>query len=347
MRSRITFTVFTLLLSLCIFAGGSGEDETGVYSIGVFIPGQVAGSPTYELLVDGVRQAADTASANGGTVEVKVFEAGFNQAEWGEKLRNLAATEEYDLIVSSNPSIPDLVAGITELFPRQRFIVMDAENPGIGNLAAVMLNQFEQAYLSGYFAGLVTSSAELDGANPELVAGLIAGQEYPVMNNEIRPGFESGFRDAAGEAASVEFRVLGNWFDAERARELADSIIRQGGDVILTIAGSGNQGVIAAAENAGNYVLWYDSPGYEYSPGTVLGSSVVNIDGLTAEIVSSAIAGNLEYGSTRYAGIREGAVGYATEEPEYEQFVPESIRQAMDELIGAVRSGTLVLGSEN
>jgi basic membrane lipoprotein Med (substrate-binding protein (PBP1-ABC) superfamily) len=145
----------------------------------------------------------------------------------------------------------------------------------------------------------------------------------------------------------VEFRVLGNWFDAEKARELADSIIRQEGDVILAIAGSGNQGVVAAAESAGTYVLWYDSPGYEYAPGTVLGSSLVNIDVLTAEMLALAIDGELDYGSTRYRGIAENAVDYARQETEYLQFVPEDIRAAMDDLIDAVKNGELVLGSDN
>jgi basic membrane lipoprotein Med (substrate-binding protein (PBP1-ABC) superfamily) len=338
--------LFIVLISVSLFAGGSGENENG-FSIGVFVPGQVEGSPTYELLVEGINLAAQSAEAEGRTVEVKILEAGFNQAEWGEKLQSLAATGTYDVIVSSNPSIPDLIAEITPLFPEQRFIVMDAENPGIPNLAAVMLDQYEQAYLSGYFAGLVSTHPTLSGANDAKVAGLIAGQEYPVMNNDIRPGFADGFAASAGEGARVEFRVLGNWFDAEKARELADSIIRQEGDVILAIAGSGNQGVVAAAESAGTYVLWYDSPGYEYAPGTVLGSSLVNIDVLTAEMLALAIDGELDYGSTRYRGIAENAVDYARQETEYLQFVPEDIRAAMDDLIDAVKNGELVLGSDN
>jgi basic membrane lipoprotein Med (substrate-binding protein (PBP1-ABC) superfamily) len=347
MYRRIAIFFLCIAVSAVAFAGGSSEAVGDSISIGVFIPGQVEGSPTYELLVDGINAAAESARADGKTVEVKVLEAGYNQAEWGDKLQSLAATGSYDIIVSSNPSIPDLVSRISPLFPDQKFIVMDAENPGIDTLAAVMLNQYEQAYLSGYFAGLVTVHPDLPGANDQTVAGLLAGQEYPVMNDDIRPGFEAGFKAVAGPDARVEFRVLGNWYDAEKARELADSIIRQGGDVILTIAGSGNQGVISAAQDAGSYVLWYDSPGYDYAPGTVLGSSVVNIDSLTTEMVSSAIAGSLEYGSTRYAGIAEEAVDYARNNEAYVNFVPADIRAAMDELIMRVKNGELVLGSDD
>lgn len=341
MKKNLSFILILLIAASGIFLSFGSQEDTGSYSIGVFIPGQVQGSPTYELLVKGVQEAA--ADAGSRDVSIKVLEAGFNQADWGDKLRNLAATGSYDLIVSSNPSIPDLIAGIQNEFPDQHYLVMDAENTGIANLAAVHLNQYEQAYLSGYFAGLVTTSTELSGANNLKVAGLLAGQEYPVMDDEIRPGFEDGLKASAGEPASVEFRVLGNWYDAEKARELSDSMIRQGADVILTIAGSGNQGVISSAEAAGTYVLWYDSPGYEYAPGTVLGSSKLNMDALTRRLVDSAINGKLKFGSTEYVGIVDGAVDYARNDPNYEKYVPADIRAAMDKLINSVLNGDTVL----
>jgi hypothetical protein len=60
--------LFIVLISVSLFAGGSGENENG-FSIGVFVPGQVEGSPTYELLVEGINLAAQSAEAEGRTVE--------------------------------------------------------------------------------------------------------------------------------------------------------------------------------------------------------------------------------------------------------------------------------------
>ncbi|AHC15095.1 BMP family ABC transporter substrate-binding protein [Salinispira pacifica] len=343
-RMIVLAAAMMLFTAAGLWAGGNGEAASENFTIAVFIPGQIQGSPTYELLARGVQQAADEANDsmdNAEAVSVKVFEAGYNQAEWGEKLRNLTATGSYDLIVSSNPSIPDLISNIEPLFPEQKYLVMDAENSGQEYTAAVMLNQYEQAYLSGYFAGLVSAHDSLEGANSQLKVGLLAGQEYPVMNNEIQPGYIQGARDAASPELEVDIRVLGNWYDAEKARELADSMIRGGVDVILTIAGSGNQGVVSAAEAAGTYVLWYDSPGYEYAPGTVLGSSMVNIDELTREMVGRAIRRELKYGETRYVGISEAAVDYARDYDEYREFVPEDIRRRMDELIDGIADGSI------
>jgi len=47
---------------------------------------------------------------------IKVFEAGFNQAEWQEKLTSFVATGNYDFILTSNPSMPDLIAAVSPLF---------------------------------------------------------------------------------------------------------------------------------------------------------------------------------------------------------------------------------------
>lgn len=347
MRKRV-FLAVTAMFCISVFISSCSKDSDvanqQVFSIAVFVPGQVEGSPTYEMLVSGVETAVLQAENSGRQVETKIFEAGYNQSEWGDKLQALAATGSYDLIVSTNPSIPDLIVPIHQIFPEQKFVVLDGGNPGIETLTSVTFNQYEQGYLSGFFAGLVTSSKELSGSNDQLVAGLVAGQEYPVMNDEILPGFQDGLKASAGETAQVDFRVLGNWYDAEKARELADSIIRQGGDVILSIAGSGSQGVLAAAKSAGTYVLWFDSPGYEYGPGTVLGSSMVRIDTFTRDIVSQAIDGSLEYGDQMVLGIQEGAIDYARNDPAYVDNVPADIRRQMNELIDSILSGEVVIG---
>jgi simple sugar transport system substrate-binding protein len=195
----------------------------------------------------------------------------------------------------------------------------------------------EQGYLIGYFGGLVTTST-LANANPALRAGLLAGQEYPVMNNVIIPGYELGLK-AVNPDIELDIRILGNWYDATKASDLAASMIDNQVDVILTIAGGGNQGVVSAAEEKNAYVLWFDSSGDRYAPGIVLGSSLVRLDKAAYERTKAAVAGVLRYGEAETLGVREGYIGFDTESELYREHVPSEIRSRMDELIDRMKSG--------
>jgi riboflavin transport system substrate-binding protein len=337
--------VFLATLALCVFASGAASAAGSLeepashsgYSIAVFIPGVVAGSPTYEMLVDGVNRAAEERDG----VSVKVFEGGFSQETWLEGITSLAASGDYDLIVSSNSAMPELCVEVSQQHPVQKFLLLDAYLQGNPHIFTLRYNQMEQAYLLGYTGGLVTQSS-LPGATPELKVGLITAQEYPVMNKVIRVGYEQGLRRANKEIA-LDFRVVGNWYDATKAGELAAGMFDAGVDVVLTIAGGANQGVLAEAQKQGKYVLWSDSNGYSLAPGTVLGSSVLHQDRAAYEKTLLAIDGILPYGSAEEKGVKEGFVEFVTDDLLYLEHVPADIRAQLDNVVEDLVSGRLVL----
>jgi len=275
-------------------------------SVAVFIPGTLQGSPTYELLDAGVRKAV--AEVPGAAV--KTIEGGFNQAQWGEQLATLAATGQYAYIVTSNPAMPEIAAKAAAAFPKVKFLILESwsRNPSYATLA---YNHRELAYLHGVLAGLVAADRK---APP--VLGLIAGQEYPDMNNAVLPGFTEGLKSVSPNG-KVEFRVIGNWYDAAKGGELAKALFDQGVAVVLPIAGGANQGVITAAKTAGRAVLSYDVDGYAAEPGVVVGSGSIQQDKAAYELVKAALTGTLEYGRPRVVGVKEGYVDYVTDDPAF------------------------------
>jgi simple sugar transport system substrate-binding protein len=312
----------------------SGEE---VFEIAVFVPGVVSGSPLYEMLVAGTQKAAEEYEH----VTVKVIEGGFAQSEWEEKVTTITATGKYDLIVTSNPAMPEICAQVGEEFPEQRYLVLDGHLEGDPQIYTFLYNQMEQAYLIGHLGGLVTTSS-MPGANEELRVGLIAGQEYPIMNQVIRPGFELGI-NAAAQGAVLDMRILGNWYDATKAGELAYSMFEQGVDVILTIAGSANEGVVSAAKEQNKYVLWFDSNGYSVAPGTVVGSSAIRQDKAAYETVKEAIEGSLPFGTAEIAGIKEGYIIFIEDDERYINNVPEKIREKQREVIEKLKDEEITL----
>jgi len=335
MHKGISAIVQGLLLAAALFAAPARPPK-----LAVFVPGVVSGSPIYEQLVAGARRAA--AELPGASV--KVVEAGFNQAEWLGKLSALAATGEFDLIVSSNAAIPDLCAQAAASFPDERFFVADSWLGGNKAIHTVLYNQLEQGYLVGFMAGLA-SSGRLPRVGPSHKAGLIVAQHYPSFDKLIAPGFERGLK-AADPKAVLETRVLGNWYDATKAAELANGLFEAGAAAILPIAGGAGQGVLSAAASKKRYALWFDDDsGYRLAPGAVIGCAVLAQERLVYERVKALLAEGSSsplYGKADIVGFKGGYVSFAQDGAAY-QGLPASARAAMDAELARLKSGALAL----
>ena len=303
-----------ILIVANVLISGAKDPDDG-YKVAVYVPGFVAGSPTYEMMVMGVRKAVSESES----ASVKVIEGDYNQGLWQEGVAGLAASGQFDLIVSSNPGMPEICAEISKQYPKQKFLLLDGYLEGNPNIYTFRYNQFQQGYLVGYFGAIISGSG-MPGTTDGIKLGLIAAQEYPDMMLSIKPGFEKGAQDKASNA-KVDFRVIGDWADAAKAAELADSMYDSGVDVILTIAGSASQGVIKSAKDRGKYVLWFDSNGYDQEPGVIIGCSGIAQIGVAYEKTKLAINGGLPFGSAEYEGIKEGRVYFIDDDPIFREYV--------------------------
>ena len=323
----IGLSTLTLITSL-LLAACAPTQAAGPVTLAVFIPGVLQGSPTYEQLDAGVRRAAAEVP---GTI-VKTIEGGYNQAQWGEQIATLAASGEYLYIVSSNPAMPEICAPAASAYPKQKFIILESTSTS-SSFATLSYNHHDLAYLHGVLAGLL---AKANGTAPAV--GLIAGQEYPDMNNGILPGLEEGFRSVIPEG-KAEFLVVGNWYDAGKGAELAKTLFARNIGTVLTIAGGANQGVVTAAKQAGKSVLWYDADGYALEPGVVVGSGVIHQETKAYDLVKQALAGTLEFGKPSLVGLKEGALDYLTASPAFLAAVPASVATEFEAVVAQFRSG--------
>ena len=193
----------TWILAIATMAMCASMAYAKPYKVAVFVPGVRAGNAIYDGMAKGVEKAVSEIAG----ASVKVLEAGFNQAQWEEKLTSLVATGEYDLVVTSNPSMPELCAKVGKSFPQQKFLNLDGQLAGNKQVYTVLYNQTEQGYVTGYLAGLASVSS-MKGANKDKKVGLIMGQHYPVMDKIIAPGFEQGLK-AVDPAFQLDIREIG------------------------------------------------------------------------------------------------------------------------------------------
>lgn len=335
MRFLVGFCVVLALIASPVFAAGSQEQApaaTKSLSILVYITGVVAGSPPYTALAEGATEFA----AENANVTVKVYEAGFNQAQWEEQLTSLVATGEYDIVLGSNPSLPELCANVGKKFPNQKFIITDAQMVGNPQIRTYLYNQYEQSLYLGYLAGLVTTS-NMTHANKDLKIGFIAAQEYPLLNKHMVPGFLAGAK-MVNAGITVDFRVIGNWFDANKAAELASSMKAAGVDVFASIAGGAAQGLFKVAKEQGAYIVFHNTNEYQAAPGLVVGCGSMEQKKLVKEVLAEVMAGKVQYGTATTVGAKEGYLGFLANES-YTQNLPQDIRTKFDAFMNDIRAG--------
>jgi len=328
-----------LVLAACVvLLPGCGKSEgrkAAEVSVLVFIPGLLAGSPTYEMMAAGALEFA----AGNPKVAVRIYEAGNNQATWEEQLMEMVAQGNFDLVLTTNPALPEIAATVGAAFPSQKFAITDAEYAGNPQIVTFLFNQYEQAFFLGYLAGLVTTG-DMPHSNAARRIGFITAQEYPLLNRHIVPGFLDGAR-RVDPAIELDFRVVGNWYDAGAAADLAMGMINSGVDVLSAIAGGAEQGVVQAIREKNVYAVFFNTNRYADAPGLVVGSGTVLQKELTMEILANFVDGSLDFGAARTVGVPEGYVDFIFDDPGFQEHVPADIRERFSLFMEDFRTGRI------
>jgi len=319
MKKISRFFLFFLLLS-ALSCTGKKTTQAENLSVLVFITGVIAGSPTYELMAEG---ALEFANAN-KNLTVKIYEAGINQAQWEQQLAEMVSTGDYDIVLGSNPSLPEICANVAKMFPNQKFVITDAYYEGHPQIRTYFYNQYEQSLFLGYLAGLITTS-EMPFANTQKKIGFIAAQEYPLLTGHMVPGFIEGAKMIDPDI-ELDFRVVGSWADANKAAELTSAMMNSGVDVFTSIAGGAAQGLIKTVVDNGAYALWYNINAYSLAPGNIIGCGIMEQKKLVINILNDVLNGSIEYGISDILGVKNKYLGFIEDDPGYYNFVPENIR---------------------
>jgi len=302
------------------------QSEKNSLSVLVFITGVIAGSPTYEMMAEGAIDFEEVHK----NVTVKIYEAGINQSQWEQQLGEMIAGGDYDVVIGSNPSLPEICANAAKNFPNQKFIIVDAEYEGNPQIRTYNYNQREQSYFLGYLAGLVTTS-KMPYANSQKKIGFIAAQEYPLLTKQMVPGFLEGAKKA-DPAIELDFRVIGSWADANKASELASAMMETGVDVFTSIAGGAAQGLVKTAVDKHSYLVWYNTNAYKIAPSVIVGCGFIEQKKLIKEILENVLDDKIQYGTSETIGVKEGYISFIYDDPGYKN-LPEDIRNKFEKFM--------------
>ena len=293
---------------------------------------------------DGNKEGMERAGEELG-IDVKLIEGGTELADYPAGIEALCESGEYDVIITLTSQTSEIVYDLAEKYPDQDFfvidVIMDEVRPNIYN---VQYNQCEGSFLAGALAALVTTNTDMEGINADKVVGAIGNNDVPTIRDFMN-GYTQGVH-YIDEEIEVLTSFVGSTSDIVKAKDLALTMYNtQNADVIFNIAASGGLGILETASEVGKYAIGVDINQNGLYPGAVLSSMLKNSgDGIFLALQKYQ-NGELEMGTTELLGLKEGTVGLAKDEY-YEQYVPEDIRQQLEDIEAKLISGEIEAVSE-
>ena len=230
--------------------------------------------------------------------------------------------EDYDLIVCVGYMMADAVRDAAELYPDQKFaIIDDASNADLDNVTCMMFEQEQASYLVGLAAGYTTESN---------IVGFVTGAANETMNS-FGYGYCAGVLDANPDATILQYNA-NNFGDASGGKTAVNTMVTKGADVVFHAAGGTGIGVIDGCKENKIWAIGVDSDQSPLAPETILTSALKRVDNACYDATKKTILGTLEGGVETY-DLAAGGVDIAPTTDNLSKDVLEKIEKAKKDII--------------
>jgi basic membrane protein A and related proteins len=257
------------------------------------------------------------------------------------------------LIVTVGFLLGDATADAAEANPDQLFAIVDndlfdteaEEDRNFDNVAELVFATDQAAFLAGYVAAATTQTGTV---------GTYGGINLPTVNIFMK-GFELGIEQyntdngtdvqlIGWSNAENDGLFTGDFEDEAKGRANTETLIDQGADIIMPVAGPVGLGTLAAIEARGSdtKVIWVDTDGcvsVEESCDMFLTSVMKNMD-VAVNDVATAAANDEFQGGTNEGTLENDGVGIA-DFHEFDAEVPQEVKDRLEELRQQIIDGEI------
>lgn len=276
-------------------------------------------------------------------VEAKYLES--QQQTDYEKNINAFLEEGCGIIITVGFLLGDATAAAAEANPDQKFSIVDfAYDPAYDNVLGQVFNTDEAAFLAGYVAAGTSQTGKVGtfgGIQIPTVTvfmdGFALGVEY--YNQQHGTNVETLGWDPAAQTGLF----TGNFESTDDGRAMGESLMDEGADVIMPVAGPVGLGTAAAVqERGGVYIVGVDtdwtvtSP--EYTP-IVLTSVLKNMDVTTFDAIKAAMDGTFAGGVT-VGTLENGGVDIAPFH-DLDSMVPSEVKSELETVRAGIIDGSI------
>jgi basic membrane protein A len=265
-----------------------------------------------------------------------------------EKNLNAFIGEKCDMIITVGFLIGDATKAAAVANPGIKFSIVDfAYDPAVTNIVGQVFSTDQAAYLAGYAAAAVTKTGKV---------GTFGGLPIPTVTIFMK-GFAEGvakYNEVKGKSVQVlgwdltddTKGLFSNSFDdQQKGKELATSLMDEGADIIMPVAGPVGLGAAAAIKERGNaYVIGVDSDWFLTSPeyASITLTSVQKLmDATTLAVIKSGIDGTYK-GGVVVGTLENNGVALAPFH-DLQSLVTPELQTELDQLKADIISGKIVL----
>lgn len=234
----------------------------------------------------------------------------------------------------------------------QNFAIVDGSyDPPLPNVYGMEFNTAESSFLAGYLAAGMSKTgtvATFGGIKIRAVTIFMDGFWEGIQHyNEVKGADVQllGWNEETQDGV-----MAGTFEDQAKGRQIAQNFIQQGADIIFPVAGPVGLGSASAVEATDGEVsmIWVDFDGCESAPQyceLFITSVVKNIPPIVAKTVANASDDGFESGT--YVGTLENNGTFLAPYHEWEDDVPDELKQEVEQLEADIVAGTIEITSPN
>lgn len=305
-----------VLLTGCGGGGGGKEDKV---KVALILSGPANDQGWNAIAVEGLKASEEKFGVETAFMENVDFadsEAAFRDY----------ASQGYDLVIGHGFQFGEPAQKVSSEFPDVNFMATEA-NSESDNMASYVMSCEQGAYLMGMLSAGMSKSGTI---------GVVGAFEQPSITKELE-AYKLGAKEVNPDIKVLEI-YINTYVDAALGKEGADSMIRQGADVLYHVANQAGTGTITAAQENGVLALGNSYDQASIAPDTVMASTVYSMPTVITTAVQDVIDGNYK-GGVYYLGMAEDVVsitGYGN----FESKIPEDLKNAIAAKEKAILDGS-------
>ena len=320
-------------------AADGGESDSDFLACEVTDTGGVDDNSFNENAFSGLQEAADEVGFEPVVLESQ------SDADFEPNI-NALLDQGCDLIVTVGFLLGDATEAAAQENPDTNFAIVDfAYEESYDNLLGLTYATDQAAFMAGYVAAAQTQTGTVGtygGLNIPTVTVFMKGFEAGIEYHNEQKGTDVQL--VGWSTADDDGLFTGDFEDLSKGRQTTESLLDQGADIILPVAGPVGQGSIEAIQAGGDdaKLIWVDTDGCESVPdacGLFLTSVMKNFDVSVYDAVTAAANGEFEGGV--YSGTLENDGVELAPFNEFEDQVSDETKAELEEIRAGIIDGSI------
>jgi basic membrane protein A len=302
MKKVLSLLIVSMLVLSGLFASGAKESGAststkvkgpGDYKMVLVLPGPINDQSWNATNYAGLVKSNTTLGTNMEYVE------NVQAPDYESTFRNYAE-RGYDLIMAAGTQFDEAANKVAASYPNTTFCVVNGMMANGANVAPIFPKEYEASYMASLIAGEVTKKgqfATIGGFPNDAMEKLL--DVYEKVAVQIA-------KDRGISGAKAKRAYANSWDDVALGKQMAETMIDNGADVMFVYANQVGLGSIQAAREKGVTYIGFSGDQTSIAPDTVVASIVFDFETFYSWAIKQYIAGTLEGNKVHMAGIEEG-----------------------------------------